>query len=629
MSDTSPKFQIAIDGPAGTVFPSFPSTDLAGGQLSTIILSNIRSKCNISNKLRFTADGKTLLDDQTTLEYYMTLTTEGNAILKAHAAPPPAPALDPAAAAASVPAPAPVGPGVSTFVMKVLDSTPPAAPLQAVPETHATMAKLLEQVKQANFLDRGTLPSFSESTLAALGATYAASAGAGGYKEPAELTELQWDIVLRNNRALHGYYTDFDKGILVKAPKPAFRLRGSAAPGTPAEMVPRITSPTTASPADASKAVDVQQNPQNIKLPEPPKYNPSVPPFYIYDTASVSVTEIRQQDQRSLIKEGFNSLSVSGSLGGGVKIPLTVSAAFDQEHAWSNQKKESTDIDSLAVTYNLPRVVIELDADSLELSPECSLDAKSASTTDEVALFHRKYGTVFATSFTLGGYLYSSRNVTKNELATLDQVKDTTRKAAGLSIRTPVVSASIGVASASGTGSQTGEASLNQEARLTWDAHGGNTLLASNPTEWVSTVKDYRLWRLMNQQRVVQLDGLISDLDSVAFNNLNNPSALSDTGKDPIKDLDFNARIRTVIADAAMKSDDGSNVLTKQMSDYYRSKQYDAMPASAVYSQFLVQNYPDSNAAKIPVGVKFSGLTLDQIVYFGLFMASKGELKFN
>ncbi|KAK1659111.1 hypothetical protein BDP55DRAFT_733615 [Colletotrichum godetiae] len=426
------------------------------------------------------------------------------------------------------------------------------------------MAKVLEQAKQARFLDRGILPTFADSTLAALGSNYAASAGTSGYKEPGEPTGMQWDSVLKNNRALHGYYTDFDKGILVKALKQAFRLRGIATPGIS------------------------------------PKCNPSIPPFYIYNTASVSLTEIRQQNQRSLIKEGFNSF------GGGAKIPLTVFAAFDEEHAWSQQDNQSTDVDSLAVTYNLPRIVIELDADSLEMNPECSLDAKAASTTDEVALFHRKYGIVFATSFTLGGYLHSSRNVTKNELATLDQVKDTTRTAAGLSIQTPSVSASIGIASTSGTGSQAGGTSLNQGARLTWDANGGNTLLASNPTDWVSTVKDYRLWRLMDQQRVVQLDGLIRDLDSVAYSNLNDPSASSDAGKDPIKDPDFNARIRLA--------------------------QYDAMPASAVYnlySQFLAQNYPDSDAAKIPVGIKFSGLTLDQIVYFGLFMASKGNLKFN
>ncbi|CAG7566391.1 unnamed protein product [Fusarium equiseti] len=617
MANTSPKFQIAIDGPAGTVFPSFPSTDLADGNLGTIILSNVRSKCNISNKLRFTADGKTLLDDQTTLEYYMTLTAEGNAILKPQAAQPAVTdPKDPNAA----PVPAPVGPGVLTFMVKVLDSTPSAAPLQPIPETNAAMTKALEQIKQAKFLDPGTLPAFADSALAALAADqYKAAVGAGGYKEPAELTELQWDTVLKNNRALHAYYTDFDKGILVKAPRPAFRLRGVAPPGTPA-----ATTETT----DEAKGGDASQS-SNTKLPEPPRYNPSIPPYYIYDTASVSVTETRQQQQRSLIKQGFNSTSVSGSLGGGAKIPLTVSAAFDQEHAWSKQDQGSTDVDSLAVTYNLPRVVIELDPESLELTPECSLDAKAASTADDVKAFHRKYGTVFPTSFTLGGYLYSTRNVTKDEQSSLDQVKDTTRKAAGLSIQTPVVSASIGVASANGTGTTTGDASLNQEARLTWDAHGGNTLLASNPTEWVSTVKDYRLWRLMDQQRVVQLDGLISDLDSVAYSNLMDPSSLSDTGKDPIKDLDFNARIRSIIADAALMSEDDSNVLIRQISDYYRNNQYDGPTASDVYNKFIAQNYPDSEAARIQAGVKFGGLTLDQIVYFGLFMASKGVLKFN
>lgn len=86
---------------------------------------------------------------------------------------------------------------------------------------------------------------------------------------------------------------------------------------------------------------------------------------------------------------------------------------------------------------------------------------------------------MFATSFTLGGYLYSTRSVTKEHRTNLDQVKDQTRKAAGLSIQTPVFGASIGGASASGNGSQEGEGTLNQQVRLTWDAHGGNTLLAS------------------------------------------------------------------------------------------------------------------------------------------------------
>jgi len=85
---------------------------------------------------------------------------------------------------------------------------------------------------------------------------------------------------------------------------------------------------------------------------------------------------------------------------------------------------------------------------------------------------------VFATSFTLRGYLYSALNVTKDEQANLDQVKDVTRKAAGLSIQTPLFGAFL-ERHLPTVLDQTGAASLLQDARLTRDAHGGNTLLVS------------------------------------------------------------------------------------------------------------------------------------------------------
>lgn len=88
-------------------------------------------------------------------------------------------------------------------------------------------------------------------------------------------------------------------------------------------------------------------------------------------------------------------------------------------------------------------------------------------------------GGVFVTSLTFGGFLSSTRNVTDDEKKSLDQIKDQTRIAAGLSVQTPSVGASAGVARTSGTSSSTGQATIKQEARLAWDAHGGNTLLAS------------------------------------------------------------------------------------------------------------------------------------------------------
>ena len=131
------------------------------------------------------------------------------------------------------------------------------------------------------------------------------------------------------------------------------------------------------------------------------------------------------------------------------------------------------------------------------------------------------------------------------------------------------------------------------------------------------------------------MNGLIQDLDPLAYDNLQDPSPLSDTGKNPIADADFNERIRTLIADAAiMVSDTGipsNNALMKRMEDYYRNQQFDAKnsAAAAEYAQFMTKYYPDSWAGQIPIGVKFSALSLDQLVYFGLFLANKRELKFN
>ncbi|KAK2760425.1 hypothetical protein CKAH01_16519 [Colletotrichum kahawae] len=437
---------------------------------------------------------------------------------------------------------------VTTFIVKILDGTSATEALRPIPETNAAMAKLLEQVRQVKGVEPGVLPVFTNTELAALSANYGPKPSASHYKEPAELTESEWSTVLKNTRALSGYYVDDIRGIFMKAPKAAFRVRGTTKPGVP---------------LDGDEL-------------QPMQYYPLIPPYHISDNASVNVTEIQEQSQKTLVKQGFNLVSMSGSLGGGMKIPMTVSAAVDTEHSSTKQERN-----------------------------------------------------VFVTSLTLGGFLLSTRNVTKDEQTTLDQVKDQTRKAAGISFQTPSISGSLGIANSKGSSSSDGSATLNQKATLAWDAHGGNTLLAANPTEWVNTVKDYRLWRLMDQQRVVQLIGLIQDLDRVAYQNLLSPEGQTNTGKDPITDNEYNKRIRMLINEACRSEDPGSSALLKNMEDKWRDKSYNASPALDEYLQFINAHYPDATAAIIPPGFKFGGLSKDQKIYFGLFLASKGDMTFN
>jgi hypothetical protein len=123
--------------------------------------------------------------------------------------------------------------------------------------------------------------------------------------------------------------------------------------------------------------------------------------------------------------------------------------------------------------------VIEFDTDTLELTEQCRRDALNVTTTAARDRFWREYGTIFATRLTLGGFLYSTRNVRSTETSTLDQVKDTTRIAAGISAQTPKVSGGFNFAKVDSTSTENSSASLLQQVSLTWDAHGGDTLLCT------------------------------------------------------------------------------------------------------------------------------------------------------
>jgi len=127
----------------------------------------------------------------------------------------------PAAAAAAAAAP-----GIKTLTIQVADGKTPVAPpaLAAIPGgAHGdTVAKLLEAVSGGGGLARGSLLTFADRELASLSGAYGAAAPAeygAKIKEPSDLTEDDWDKVLRNTRALHGYWYDFDKNVLVKASK--------------------------------------------------------------------------------------------------------------------------------------------------------------------------------------------------------------------------------------------------------------------------------------------------------------------------------------------------------------------------------------------------------------------------
>lgn len=240
-----------------------------------------------STKLFFTVDGKSRVEDSTALFYYMQLTPEGQKILITPAPSTASTDTTPTTDAVRVA-------GVQTFVIKLADSTV-KKDLVDIPGKNEALSKLVDTLSNSEFAkgdsSKGTLPTFADRTLASLVNNYATNMMLGraySYTEPAELTESQWDAVLRNTRAFHAYTYDYKLSNFVTARKPIFRLRGAAPVGKPAGTT------TDSAPKQ--------------------QYLPPLPPYYVFDNASVKVTEVRSQHQSGWIKEGFDSMSVGGSL---------------------------------------------------------------------------------------------------------------------------------------------------------------------------------------------------------------------------------------------------------------------------------------------------------------------------
>ncbi|KAF3280530.1 hypothetical protein TWF970_002751 [Orbilia oligospora] len=666
------QFLIAVESTDDTIYPSFPNTEFGSGDPFKIKLESIRSKCRISEKLFFTTNGRTCLDNSTTLGYYMSLLPEGQKILKLFKNPEESEVsvvnLRPTEGESrlehvSIEGGADSGDprngetespenkseiGTEILQVKVTDGKLKESPL--ISGADQTAFKSFVDKIAASSLTPGVLPSINEKyrQLSSLTSNWATNASSKDYTEPADLTEQQWDRVLSNNRALHGYFYSPEDWTIVKAPKRAFKLRSNES------YDHKLSSPVT-QPADkpADKPVDkpaliihkysqlqpVQASvpPRNSKLatnettkdPVPASNEehkgtatenplPSIPPFYVYDDADITVTEISHNFQKTMLKEGFSSQAMEGNVTFG--IPVSISSSLAKEQGTMNQDRKETNVKSLAAVYSFPRVRVELDSDALELTDECKRDAYLVTNEDDVEKFDRKYGTVFATSFTLGGYLHSSQDLSTEEVANLAQTKNKMKFAAGLSIQSSYGGGGGNYGKTESDGSNGSNVTLDQDSRLAWSARGGDTILCSNPSAWAATVKDYRLWRVMDQQRFVGVRYLIRDLDTQAYTHLANPKSISIVGhQDMLKD-DVYFRILIAGLVRAMDKPD-HNVLAQKVEKFYRQSFENLNEYNKICEE---ANDP---RAGIPSGSDWINISKGKRAMFGMFMYYTNKLE--
>lgn len=125
----------------------------------------------------------------------------------------------------------------------------------------------------------------------------------------------------------------------------------------------------------------------------------------------------------------------------------------------------------------------------------------------------------------------------------------------------------------------------------------------------------------------MSLEHVIKDVDSIAWSKLDDPSSESYAGKDVVNDPEFNEYVRTVLMGAF--SDAENNAMAKQIAAYYQNGRYDTTDQIKLYNGFMKTNFKGETAAIIDTPKLFGRLTMDQKVGFGIYMTSKGELKFD
>ncbi|KAF3189728.1 hypothetical protein TWF225_002861 [Orbilia oligospora] len=658
------QFLIAVESTDDTIYPSFPNIEFGSGDPFKIKLKSIRSKCRISEKLFFTTNGRTCLDNSTTLGYYMSLLPEGQEILKLFKNPEESEVsvvdLTPIEGESrlehvSIEGGADVGDpkngetespenkseiGTKILQVKVTDGKLKASPL--ISGADQTAFKSFVDKLAASSLTPGVLPSINEKyrQLSSLTSNWATSASSKDYTEPADLTEQQWDRVLSNNRALHGYFYSPEDWTIIKAPKRAFKLRSNksydpkrSSPVTepankPAPLSHEITqlqpmratvlsvSSKLAKNENLTESVPAAKEEHNGAATEIPL--PSIPPFYVYDDADITVTEISHNFQKTMLKEGFSSQAIEGNVTFG--IPVSISSSLAKEQGNMNQDRKETNVKSLAAVYSFPRVRVELDSDALELTDECKRDAYLVTNEDDVEKFDRKYGSIFATSFTLGGYLHSSQDLTTKEVANLAQTKNKMKFAAGLSIQSSYGGGGGNYGKTESDGSNGSNVTLDQDSRLAWSARGGDTILCSNPAAWAATVKDYRLWRVMDQQRFVGVKYLIQDLDTQAYTQLADPKPVSIVGdQDMLKNQKYFDKLIAGLDRAMYKPD--NNLLAQKVEELYRQN-FENLDE---YNKFCEKaNDPTS---QIPSGIDWVNISKGKRAMFGMFMYYSNKLE--
>ncbi|PWY87080.1 hypothetical protein BO94DRAFT_624296 [Aspergillus sclerotioniger CBS 115572] len=314
----------------------------------------------------------------------------------------------------------------------------------------------------------------------------------------ADMSEKHWSVVLRNNSLLNAYQVvevDEKVGKVVeRSMHTAFVLK------------PRLFLNYQISVSAASDYVAKQK--QMLRVPR----------FRIEDDSYIEQFEKTKAVSRAIAQSSLSQVAAEMAVGGGAfGFSASASASYAEDNSSSSASSSSEDTRVMTITYNFPRVVIDLDHHSLDLTEECKADLLSVKSSADISSFKDKYGRFFPTRVQLGGRLHASEDSTATtSTAKADQAK-AMRSAAALSFSSPYVQASAKMSADKSSTSSSDESSSAATKSICWEAKGGDTLLCNDPTAWAYTVGSFYNWRAVKQSRVLAVEDVISTIPGYQY----------------------------------------------------------------------------------------------------------------
>ncbi|KAL8784742.1 MAG: hypothetical protein Q9213_003773 [Squamulea squamosa] len=364
-----------------------------------------------------------------------------------------------------------------------------------------------------------------------------ASAGPTPGRRPGQMTVDNWNEVVVVNNLLNGFCVDQTGQTITKARKTAFKLE-------PNPLHPLMFSPGTlrsteignlrnrakaASNVSPVKKVEMSlksalESPRNSDAEDQDEINPSpsqpldhlYPLWEVCDDSKIKIETIASTIQLVSAQQGFSNTSVEAAVATSVlSITAGGSAGFATNSSTSRSAETGEKSEQMHATYEFPRVRLYLDEDSVTLSGDCAdAIANITSTKSYQALkdFYCNYGHLFVTRVKLGGRLRATRFLSASEAKSMYSTQNAWKASIASSFSSGTTSGEVKASTESASQNDQTSASTALHESICWEAHGGNTTLANNPSAWCNTVENFWFWRIVDQEVVLPIEEVISKL---------------------------------------------------------------------------------------------------------------------